>query len=322
MDWSDERYVRLYTRDTATWNILEWQARCIMPLLLRKVDRAGIVDVGRHGPKGVVAAIRVPIEVVEPGLAQLLEEGVLVAGDGCYVFPNFLAAQDAVASQAQRKRDERERRRLRDERAATAMSRAVTVGHEPSPLVTPGHGESRDVTKRDSESRDVTGSHAQSRAVTNGHTVSLLSEPSLSEIPELSPAPAHVSDQMLERQALVVVVWERHRALRERLHLELRLADKLQPLHDLDPGRTELAARILERSSDLEAAGSACDHLLAVGEAEAREKRTLRWLDGGVWRADRFSRMLAMSPADARRMPQRSAPYDPEARRPKPRKVG
>lgn len=146
--------------------------------------------------------------------------------------------------------------------------------------------------------------------------------PSPSEIPELPPAraPDPPAPEPAARTALGDSLWAKHKALRERLHAELRLADKLQTLHDFDPGRSELAARILERP---DAASEACEHVLAVGEAEARAKGSLQWLDGGIWRLGRFSRMLAMSPADARRMPQRSAaPYDPEARRPKPRKVG
>lgn len=53
MNWSDERYVKLYERDTLTW---PWQAKCVFALLLRKVDRSGVLDTGRSDtipPKGV-----------------------------------------------------------------------------------------------------------------------------------------------------------------------------------------------------------------------------------------------------------------------------
>ena len=43
MDWANERYVRLYTRDTVTWKMWPWEARAIFPLLMRKVDRAGVL---------------------------------------------------------------------------------------------------------------------------------------------------------------------------------------------------------------------------------------------------------------------------------------
>jgi len=45
MDWSNERYVRVYTRDTAEYLALCWQAKALLSLLLRKCDRAGVVVV-------------------------------------------------------------------------------------------------------------------------------------------------------------------------------------------------------------------------------------------------------------------------------------
>ena len=53
MDWSNERYVRVYTRDTTTWKILSWEARALLQFLIRKVDRSGVVDTGRHGARGL-----------------------------------------------------------------------------------------------------------------------------------------------------------------------------------------------------------------------------------------------------------------------------
>jgi hypothetical protein len=72
MDWHDERYVRLYTRDTVNWKLMGWQARCLMPLLLRKADRAGCVDVGEDGAEGIAALVDIPVEVAEPHRVRLL----------------------------------------------------------------------------------------------------------------------------------------------------------------------------------------------------------------------------------------------------------
>lgn len=55
--WQDERYVRVYTRDTADWLSLSFLAQGLFVLLLRKVDRAGILPLGRQGKKGAVVAI-------------------------------------------------------------------------------------------------------------------------------------------------------------------------------------------------------------------------------------------------------------------------
>lgn len=113
MDWSNERYVRVYTRDSTTWKIIDWQARTLLLLLLRKVDRAGVLDVGTDGVEGLAAQVELPIDIVERGLPQLLSRGVVVKTADAYVMPNFLDAQEAVQSDAMRQRESRERRRAK-----------------------------------------------------------------------------------------------------------------------------------------------------------------------------------------------------------------
>lgn len=172
MDWSNERYVRLYCRDTVEWEMLPWEARALWPNLLRKVDRAGILPLGRHGVKGLAALVKLPVEVVEPGLAALLEDGCLVAKGDVLVVPNFLAAQEAKQSDRQRQEESRARRR------ASALS------------VTDGHESSQPVTNRDDESQNVTECHDRSHAVTIGHSslaVPCLAVPSRTEDPPLPP---------------------------------------------------------------------------------------------------------------------------------------
>lgn len=148
LDYSNERYVRLYTRDTTTWKLLSWQARTVLLHLLRKVDRAGVLDVGDDGVDGLAAVLELPLELVEPGIAQLTDtrRGVVVSNGRAYVLPNFLAAQEARASDKQRQRDLRERRRAEamdvTERDASRDS-SVTPRDE---TITRGHTASHDVT--------------------------------------------------------------------------------------------------------------------------------------------------------------------------------
>lgn len=156
MDWANERYVRLYTRDTAEWLCLPWQARAVWPLLVRKADRSGIIET-RLGSRGLAALVALPEDVTAPGVEGLLVDGCLEVHALGYLIPNYLEAQETPQSDGQRKRESRERRR---------------VG------VTPRHGGSRGVTIRDQTSQNVTKGHAVSHAVTRGHEVSLLSEPS------------------------------------------------------------------------------------------------------------------------------------------------
>lgn len=147
MNWCDERYVRLYTRDTADFLALSFEAQAVLALVLRKLDRAGVLELGKHGKRGVAIAIghaaRWP--TIEPALEELLVDGCLVLDGNRLVMPNFLEAQEAVQSDRMRQSESRARRR---ELANTQ------------------------VTKRDVESQDVTESHARSHAVTDGHAAS------------------------------------------------------------------------------------------------------------------------------------------------------
>jgi hypothetical protein len=123
MRYEDERYVRLYTRDTTTWLLLPWQGRALLPLILRKVDRAGIMDLGEDGTEALAAHVGLPIDVVEVGLEALLRRGVLVLRqDGLLVWPRFIEAQEARQSDRARARAARER--ARD--MASAIERGVT----------------------------------------------------------------------------------------------------------------------------------------------------------------------------------------------------
>ena len=150
MDWSDERYVRLYTRHTADWVSWPWQSRALFPLLLQSADRAGRVEMGRRGAATLAGIVLLPPEIVEAGLAGLLEDGCVIQDGPLLLIRNFLPAQEATRSPAARQRDHRAASR------AQALERAEAH-----------------VTKRDEASQNVTKSHAESRAVTRSHELSL-----------------------------------------------------------------------------------------------------------------------------------------------------
>jgi hypothetical protein len=161
--WEDERYVRLYTRDTPDWQCLSFPAQGLFCLLLRKVDRAGILPLGKHGKKAVSVAIGHGHQwgMLEDPLEELLTDGcVRIDGDHLLI-PNFIEAQEATQSDAARKRAQRERARAsvtnRDEggtpppgspdmesRGVTGPAGNVTechaepdTGHAVTPTVTP-----------------------------------------------------------------------------------------------------------------------------------------------------------------------------------------
>lgn len=162
MNWPDEQWRKLYVRDTAEWLALCWQARALLPLLLRKCDGSGVVQL-KPGPSrqrllGVLVGL--PPEVVETGISDLLADGCLVESPSGFCLRNFVDAQEARASDKLRKAESRARRR------------ASAIGHAASHGVTPGHTESQQVTKRDAESQTTTQRDQESRNVTECHTAS------------------------------------------------------------------------------------------------------------------------------------------------------
>lgn len=135
MRWEDERYVRLYQRDTLTWLSLSLEAQGLLALLLRKLDRAGLLDLGPRGARGVAAAIGHGgrWQTIQPALQELLDEGVFELRGTVLVMPNYVAAQEAKASD--RARQQAKRERDRDKALAGGLSRTVTKHHAGS--VTP-----------------------------------------------------------------------------------------------------------------------------------------------------------------------------------------
>lgn len=149
MDWSNERYVRLYTRDTKTWCLLGWEGQVLLPLIFRKVDRSGVLD-DVHGADDLLVLLQngMPIEVVRVGLGRLLERGVVEFSAIGLVIPNFMEAQEASQTDAQRAREYRARRRdtartqtsrivTESEKSITNRDDCVTAHHSPSQSVTP-----------------------------------------------------------------------------------------------------------------------------------------------------------------------------------------
>lgn len=158
MDWANERWVRLYTRDTTTWKMLDWRARTVLMHLLRKVDRAGVLDVGDTGTMGLAAVLELPLEIVEPGVERLLHPRlrVVVETPTAYVLPNYLEAQEAVQTTNHRSAEYRARKRAYALAAAKpAIAELVRL---PAPArigddVAPRDGA---ITKRDASDDGVT----------------------------------------------------------------------------------------------------------------------------------------------------------------------
>jgi hypothetical protein len=147
MDFANERYVRLYTRDTMGWKKLRWEGRLVWMELYRKADRSGIVSLGGDEPwEAAVILCDIPEEVAKVGMERCLDREWIVRDGDRLVFPEYIEANETPQSDAQRQRESRAKRAA--------------------------------VTKRDGQSQNVTDCHAESHGVTPSHTASLLTVPS------------------------------------------------------------------------------------------------------------------------------------------------
>jgi hypothetical protein len=113
MRWEDERYVRIYTRDTSALAALGWEARALLWEVFRKMDRVGVLALGKHGARGLAALTAMPVDLVERALALLIADGVLVMRGDDLFCPNFMHAQECVKSNSLRQKEKRERAYLK-----------------------------------------------------------------------------------------------------------------------------------------------------------------------------------------------------------------
>lgn len=153
MDWSNERYVRLYTKDTGDWLMWPWQTRALFVFILRKADRAGIIHFGKGGMPALAAMVGMPSHDVTQWIAPLVEDGCVRLNGEYLCVPNYIAAQETPQSDRARQRQSRERIRDRFVAATGREPTAIEIETErqqPSravtSAVTPCHAPSRDVT--------------------------------------------------------------------------------------------------------------------------------------------------------------------------------
>jgi hypothetical protein len=111
MNWEQERYVRVYTRDTGDWLSLSFDAQAVWLMMLRKFDRGGRIQVGRGGRRMLAAVLGHPAqqERVDAALTELIADGcVVLEPHGAHLHaPRFREAQDWVAGPADRMRKHR-----------------------------------------------------------------------------------------------------------------------------------------------------------------------------------------------------------------------
>lgn len=170
MDFSNERYVRLYVRDTTSWKLLKWEGQAVWTLLYRKADRSGVISLDGLEPwEAATLHCDLPEEVSKPGMERCLARGWVVRDGDRLVFPKYIEANETPMSDAQRARESRGKR--------AALSQNVTA-----------------------PSQNVTECHTESRGVTPSHTASLLTVPSVPAVPEeeLRTPPTRVASDLIQ----------------------------------------------------------------------------------------------------------------------------
>lgn len=247
MDWCNEHYVRIYTRDTTTWLRLGWHGQCVLMQLARKFDLAGVLDIGELPPwEACVLHTRAPEEIAREAIDLLLHFGVIEHVGTSLLMPNYIAANEASKSDRQRQKESRERRRARLSRDAIEASRDDTPPGDRrtdrSRIVTPAESqndpvESRNVTEGQAASRNVTGATGfvtdPSQPVTTCH-------PHTSAV-HTSALQRTDGDGVIGRVGKLAAAWDRSGGLsvgasdRMRIERVLPLLDRLAGEHKADP---------------------------------------------------------------------------------------
>lgn len=163
-DWADEPFRKLYTRDNADMAAMPYQAKSLLWNLLRVMDGAGLLDLGRLGLDSLPVIFRAEGEdsrLIRSAVEYLLKKDPVLRlverqGRKWLFWPNMPPAQGAAASDKARKQAQRERDRalaaaeamgldetsafldggeqvplpLGDRAEGAAVSRAVTLSHD------------------------------------------------------------------------------------------------------------------------------------------------------------------------------------------------
>lgn len=128
MDFADEPYVRKYPRKTVTNRLLGWEGRAVLDAMLGEFDAAGIFAIRGDAARCITAVTEIPIEIVQVGLARLIETETWLVTERVITWPTYEEAQNCTRSDRQRQRESRRAR------AAKSVTN-VTTGHAaPQPV--------------------------------------------------------------------------------------------------------------------------------------------------------------------------------------------
>jgi hypothetical protein len=305
MDWANELWVKVYTRETDDDLALSWEARAIWDRMMTKFDRSGIIHTKR-GPRGLAALVRIPPNVVEERLPELLADGRVVEVENGYLAPNYVAAQDARKSDRLRQKEARDRARAKKLHLVTESDETVTKSDASEspvtksdesadferPGVTNGSNPSHGVTNRIDEKREEETRESPARARDPRSGVGSTEHgtaPQLAVVPRGTPPPSVPPSADPDVDRWCTERWNEMNAHRARIAAERKLEHR--PLHPMDPGRRELALRMREGFTREDVT-----HAIAVAVREAEDSGSIDWLDGGLFKQHRLASAIAKTP--------------------------
>lgn len=134
MNFEDEEYIRVYTRNTATTKKLGWEGRTVLWHIERIVQKSGVLELedGDDLVEVVAALCDLPEDITKCGLERLASRGVTVRHEASLEIVRFVEAQNAKRSDRLRAQDYRDRQKaealVSAEKKADA-SRSVTERH-------------------------------------------------------------------------------------------------------------------------------------------------------------------------------------------------
>lgn len=285
MNFDDERFVKIYPRNTTNWKLLGWEGRCVLMMLLREVDRAGCLDID-GGMEGLALLLDLPPDVTERGFASCVKRGSVVQNGNTAIIPNFVKAQEARQTDRVRQAESRARRRELGmmSQNVTHVARTVTECDQTSRAVTASHTASHDVTLRLEQTRPEQNNTSCAKPEP--------SQPELALVPQQAAESKQPKAQVIAQ--IAVTLFGELQAARKRCNPNVRCeVRKVLPMH----------TREIERCLREELTVDDLRHVIAVWEAQVKSGRQdMAHFDSVTpFRAANVAKYLQMSLDDARK---------------------
>lgn len=163
MNWSEERWVKHYTRRTVEWIMTSFDARGVYNELIAMVDQAGYLTLGEDGVPGLAYALNIPAERCQAAIDELVARKWIALVGTKLLIPSHYEAQSATTSGRVRQAEYRERKQAESAPPRDVSSQNVTGGDEALRAVT-ASDDKRDRKERKKREKDLPSADARELA--------------------------------------------------------------------------------------------------------------------------------------------------------------